>query len=369
MSVLISNPIQSTIFFSIILAITIIVSTRWRKEGGGLSIETSQELKGLAILMVVFSHIGYFLVSDTRFLFPLSVAAGVGVNLFLFLSGFGLTASSKKSTTNIWRNYVRRLSKLFVPMWLVLAALILLDYFLLGKVYSGGYMIKSALGFFTSANLYQDINSPLWYFTLILFYYLLFPLVFLRKRPWVSAIIIYLVSIFIIRSEPTILDNVLHLQKVHLIAFPLGIVFSYLFSQQKIINFFNNIFEKRKIYLRWLMISLGLFIFIYTIINSNIGEKKLEELTSIVSVIALILVFSLKTINFKALYWVGFFSYEIYLIHWPIMYRYDFVYKYLPAWLATAIYLLIFVALSWGLQKLSNLITNKNKLKEIKKTD
>jgi len=39
----------------------------------------TQELKGLAILSIVFAHIAYMLVSDSRFLYPLSVAAGVGV--------------------------------------------------------------------------------------------------------------------------------------------------------------------------------------------------------------------------------------------------------------------------------------------------
>lgn len=369
MQVLINNPVQSTIFFSIILAISILFSARWRKESNGLSIEVSQELKGVAILMVVLSHIGYFLVSDTRFLFPLSVAAGVGVNLFLFLSGFGLTASFRKSNASIWQNYTRRLSKLFIPMWLVLSIFVALDYFLLGKSYSLSYLAKSALGLFTSADLYRDINSPLWYFTLIVFYYLLFPLVFSKKRPWLSAIIIYLVSIFIVRSEPIILDNVLHLQKIHLIAFPLGMIFSYLLSKDLGINFFKKIEEKKKSYLRWLLIVLGLSVFLYTVKNSNIGEKNLEELASIASVLALTLVFSIKKINLKLLYWFGFFSYEIYLIHWPIMYRYDFVYKYLPAWLATAIYLFIFILLSWLLQKLLSII-NKKKLikKELIKT-
>lgn len=369
MNVLVNNPVQSTILFSIILALVIIVSSRWRKQDAGLSIEASQELKGIAILMVVLSHIGYFLVSDTRFLFPLSVAAGVGVNLFLFLSGFGLTISSKKSTATVWQNYTRRLSKLFVPMWIVLAILLILDYFFLGKTYSLDYIFKAIIGLFTSADLYHDINSPLWYFTLIVFYYLLFPLVFSKKRPWLSAMVIYLISFFIIRSEPAILENVIRLHKIHLVAFPLGMIFSYFLSKDLLIIFFKKIFEKRKTYLRWLILVSSLFVFIYSIKNSNIGIKNLEEVTSLISVLALVLIFSIKKINFKVLYWVGFFSYEIYLIHWPIMHRYDFIYKYLPPWLATIIYLLLFIAFSWGLQKLANLITKKNKAREIKKTD
>ncbi len=357
MQVLISNPTQATIIFSIILSIIILLSIKRRKENNGLSLEVTQELKGIATLMVVFSHIGYFLVSDSRFLFPLTVAAGVGVNLFLFLSGYGLTASSCKTKTSIWKSYFRRLGKLFVPMWLVLALFYLLDFFFLNKGYSISYIVQSFLGFFYHADLYQDINSPLWYFTLIIFYYLIFPLFFWKKNPWISAIAIYLLSYFIIQSEPSSLDYVLHLHKIHLIAFPLGMICAYLFAKQPVINFFKKIGEQ-KIW-RWLIIAAGLFLAIYTIKNSNVGVKNIEELTSIASVLALVAVFAVKKIKIKAFYWLGFFSYEIYLLHWPLMYRYDFIYKYLPAWLATILYLFIFILLGWGLQKLSGLITGK----------
>lgn len=369
MQVLINNPIQATIIFSIILSVIILISARWRKESDGLSLGVTQELKGIAILMVVFSHIGYFLASDSHFLFPLTIAAGVGVNLFLFLSGYGLTASSSKSKVSIWKNYLRRLGKLFVPMWIVLGIFYALDFFLLNKGYSLVYMIQSALGFFPHADLYQDVNSPLWYFTLIIFYYLIFLLVFSKKYPWLSAIVIYLISYFIIQSQPVFLDNVLHLHKIHLIAFPLGMIFSYLFAKQPVINFFQKLGERKMAIWRWLIIAVGLFTAIYTIQNSNVGVKNMEELTSIVSVLALVAVFAVKKINLKAFYWVGIFSYEIYLLHWPIMYRYDFIYKYLPSWLATILYLFLFILLGWGLQKLSGLITKKNTKINTKKTE
>ena len=369
MQVLINNPLQATIVFGVIFLIIILISFRRRKESDGLSLEVTQELKGIATLMVVLSHIGYFLVNDSRFLFPLTVAAGVGVNLFLFLSGYGLSASSSKSKISVWKNYLRRLGKLFVPMWIILALFYFLDFFYLGKSYSLTYIIQSVLGFFPHADLYQDINSPLWYFTLIIFYYLIFPLVFWKKFPWLSAIVIYLISYFIIQSEPVFLNNVLHLHKIHLVAFPLGVIFAYLFSKQPVINFFKKLGEQKKIIWRCLIIASGLFLAIYTIKNSNVGVKNLEEWTSIISVLALIAVFAIKKIKIRAFYWLGFFSYEIYLLHWPIMYRYDFIYKYLPAWLGTILYLFIFILLGWGLNKLSALLTQKTKKIDTKKTE
>ena len=49
----------------------------------------------------------------------------------------------------------------------------------------------------------------------------------------------------------------------------------------------------------------------------------------------------------------GIYSYEIYLLHWPLMYRFDFVYKILPPALATCLYLFIFIGLGMVLQRAS----------------
>ena len=70
-------------------------------------------------------------------------------------------------------------------------------------------------------------------------------------------------------------------------------------------------------------------------------------MTSIVTSLLFIALFIIKRFDIKTLYWFGFYSYEIYLFHWPLMYRYDFLYKYLPAWLALALYLVIFIGLGW----------------------
>src|SRR3990167_10590201 len=89
----VSHPVfQTALLFG---ALAACVSLFRRKDGEGvLGQESTLSLKGFAILAIVFAHIGYFLVADHRFLFPLSTLAGVGVDMFLLLSGFGLTMSS-----------------------------------------------------------------------------------------------------------------------------------------------------------------------------------------------------------------------------------------------------------------------------------
>ncbi|MDO8667668.1 MAG: acyltransferase family protein [bacterium] len=370
MTISINNPVESTYIFAAILLVAIIVWTRRRRGGDFFPPEATQELKGLAILAIVFSHIGYFLISGQKFLFPLSVMAGVGVNLFLFLSGYGLTASSIKSKftwKKIGQFYRCRWLKLFMPFWLTLAVFFLLDYFLLDLNYGLSYLVQSFLGFFPRADLYNDVNSPLWYFSLILFYYLLFPLVFLLRNHRLSALAVYLITYLIIWLNPGYLSQVMHLYKVHILAFPLGMLFASLYYEPN--NFLNQVVFRirslvsgsssgvkyfKKIFY-WIFVIILLAIAVYTADYSNIGSYK-EEFTSIITMSALIILFLIKKINFGFLYIVGVYSYEIYLLHWPILYRYEMFYGSMPAWLATALYLLLFLILGLALKKVSEVV-------------
>ncbi len=111
MMVSINNPIQATWIFISIFLLALLISIKSQKANnadnnkGFFPITLTQELKGLAILAVVFSHIGYFLVYQHEFLFPLTILAGVGVNIFLFLSGLGLTISALKKDLSVWNFY------------------------------------------------------------------------------------------------------------------------------------------------------------------------------------------------------------------------------------------------------------------------
>lgn len=106
----VSNPVEQTIIFIIFFVIALVVSIRRRSEIGELTSRTTMELKGLAIFGVIFAHIGYQLVSDDRFMFPLSIAGGICLNIFLFVSGYGLTMSGLAKPMSTLQFYRRRLS-------------------------------------------------------------------------------------------------------------------------------------------------------------------------------------------------------------------------------------------------------------------
>lgn len=373
MIISINNPVEATYIFEAIFIIALLISIRSKKETDFFPTSVTQELKGLAILAVVFSHIGYFLFSDNRFLFPLSAIAGVGVNIFLFLSGYGLVTSSLKKQYSIFQFYQRRLLKLFIPFWLLLIVFFSLDAIFLKINYSWDYIGRAFVGLFTHANLYEDVNSPLWYFTLIFYYYLVFPLVFLKKYPLLSAGVIYGISYFIISLNSSWLGNVMHLYNIHLMAFPLGMFIAGLVGQQKIsarlailkIKISNSkLFFGKGTILKPISYYALLIVFLaiagYTFYYPGIGQEPLtEELTSMVSVLMLTLVFIMKKFDIKLLYWFGIFSYEIYLLHWPLMYRYDVIFKFMPAWVGLIVYLFLFLGLGWVLRKISEKIAEK----------
>lgn len=319
-----------------------------------LSISVTQEIKGLAILGVVFSHIGYFLSTNHDFLFPLSIIAGISVDTFLFLSGFGLTISALRKDISVTKFYKKNFLKLYIPFWISIIFFFILNFFIVKTDYSFSYIIKSLLGIFTTADIFKDINSPLWYFTFILFYYLIFPIVFSKKYPWVSAIIIYSIYLIINGLNLNIINSINGLHAVHTMAFPIGILAGWILSKEKVTNFIKEKLSKINNISYFLVSLVPLTIFILLSYFSGIGHGNLlQQITSIIAMISIVIFFAIKKIKIKLLYIFGLYSFEIYLIHWPIMYHYDIFYKYTPAWFATILYLIIFLFLGFLLKKIS----------------
>ncbi len=334
---LIDNPVSSTWIFAAVLVIFLITTARMKKNPEWFPVSLTQELKGLAILGIIFAHVGYFLISDHRFLFPLSILAGVGVDLFLFLSGFGLATSALKRSLTRLEFYRKRLARLFIPFWIALAVFFLLDFLILKLHYPLTYIIQSFLGYFPGADLFRDLNSPLWYFTLILFYYLVFPWLFSKKFPWLSALIIYLLTYFTLSLRPSFLNGVFFLYQVHLIAFPLGIFCAWLFYEplafrrflpERVRGLINRIerparlkylidkFRRSNIPDRlkknlsrpayYLLIIALIFIAGYFAYNSGVGQAPItEELISLVTMSAIVLLFILKRLDLRLLHLFG----------------------------------------------------------------
>jgi peptidoglycan/LPS O-acetylase OafA/YrhL len=359
MLIKVSDPIFQTIFFTVLFLAAVMLTAKKSTQLFDLNHSHTNELKGLSILMVIFGHTGYFLSSDPRFLYPLSIASGVGVNLFLFLSGFGLTISSLKSQSSILKFYLKRLQKIFIPMWIVLLLLLILDYLLLSKSYPLDTTIYSFLGWFPKADIYTSLNSPLWYFTLIFFYYLIFPLLFFKRWPIISAALILLLSFWLTNLNLPVDKDVLKLYKLHYLAFPLGMSWAILLNAKTKVTLIGKILKLDAF--RYFLMGFLIYLFGFTAVHSGVGEGlKNEQLISLITMFSLVLISFLKEFQSRFLVLLGVYSYEIYLLQWPLQYRYDFLYKYLPGSLATLLYLGVFIILGVVLNRLVKLILKSN---------
>lgn len=369
MLITVANTVQSTWIVIVALIATILLAFRKTTHNELFPVPVTQELKGLGILAIVFAHISYMLVTDNTFLYPLSIAAGVGVDLFLFMSGFGLTVGMLKKPMPTLEFYRRRLIKIFIPFWIVLVILFICDYFFLNIHYSLVYILQSVLGWFPRASAFEDVNSPFWYISWMLMFYALFPLLFMRERPWLTAVLLALIANIVALTDPLQLQvNWLH--RLHTNAFSLGILLAWWLhanpSKVKTLEWFRN---QSSGFGRYAVVAAALIFAGYMAYHNTAGNwpqfaNLLEatgfdpgffigQATSLICMAALIVVFSLKKIDNKFLYVYGIYSYETYLLHWPLMSRYDIFFQFLPAWAATILWVIAFIGIGWLLQKMT----------------
>lgn len=358
---------QTALFIPILVAL--VVFTAQKKQTVALDKTTSTSLKGFAILGVLFAHIGYALVQDTRFLFPLSIAAGICLNLFLFLSGYGLTQSMMEKPLSIWTFYKRRLDKILIPFWISLILFLILDTIILNRFYPWTEIVQSFFGFFPRADLYTSLNSPLWYITFILANYLVLPLVFIRRAPMITGVlmaVIGAIATFILPLPVT--EGVRDLYRIHILAFPLGIVAADLVSKKySKISLWTEKLRLRLEKMDWctlgvrLLLAIGLgYIFANIALNhAEIGKGWAEQTMSLLAAASLLGAFLISPFESRFLFVIGLYSFEIYLLHWPIMSRYDLFYGRVPASIATLLYLLFLLGMGYGLQTGIQKMTNR----------
>lgn len=349
----------------------IVMSLRRTQPDSPLPVDASQELKGLAILAIVFAHISYLLVTDKRYLFPLSIGAGVGVDIFLCLSGFGLTVGMLKRRVSALEFYRRRMIKIFIPLWVALIVLFAADALLLQRLYSPWYVLRSLLGWFPRADSSEDLNSPFWYISWLLMFYVLFPLLFMPRRPWLTALLLAAIANVVAVLDP------LHLQvdwlhHLHTNAFSLGMLLAW--ALREVPGERNALVERLRA-LRSQRVACNALAVVALLIagyltahhattqwprsahllhDAGFSEADfLEQSASLVALAALLVVAMLKQVESRFLHLFGVYSFETYLLHWPLVSRYDVLFRYLQPWLAPFAWLAVFIGAGWLLQRIT----------------
>jgi peptidoglycan/LPS O-acetylase OafA/YrhL len=351
------EPVRSTWIIAACLAAGVLASMRRGGRVRPFPPAVTEELKGLAILTVVFGHLGYFVSADHRFLWPFSVASGVGVDIFLFLSGYGITLSTGRRPLGPGPFYRRRLPRLYVPLWLTLAALFVADRWFLQRAYAARYIALAFLGAFPTADIVRDVDSPLWFFTLIVGYYLVFPWVFDRRRVWLSAAAAAAVGAVSLVVHPGGAWPTVWFYQLHFAAFPLGMLAASrggaaAAALRRLAGAAGRDAASR---LRYTAVLAGLgALACYLAINSDVGASPLEaQAISLATALAVVAFFVVNNAEIGLLGVFGICSYEIYLVHVPLVTRYAVAFRLLPGWAATVVSLAAVLGLGWLLQRTS----------------
>ena len=122
-----------------------------------LDIEQTQYLKGIAILFIILCHT----IGQTKETVIATPLGGIGVAMFLFMSGFGLQESYKKNhLLGFWR---KKILRIFVPytIFITIKSIVLADFdlkeylldifFIHTSYWYIGYLIKCYIAFYISS--------------------------------------------------------------------------------------------------------------------------------------------------------------------------------------------------------------------------
>ena len=327
--VLINKPdALNGLIFATILIIAILTATR--KAGGNKLLDRAQtnQLKGLAILMVIVGHLWVHVAYQRAVL----IFSGDAVAMFLILSGFGLTVSLRIKRQDFAAFIFRRVKRVMVPYWVATVMFLLLDYVLLNKVYTEREIVMTMCGLNFTERV-NHIDYARWFVTFILMWYLVvyFAMLTLNSRMAIIFLFAFGTSMFMIHYY------VLHLSWYQFLAFPLGCFFGV--YQREIEELLRR---KSRVFI-WLSVLWACWGLAYKsvvalpVVNEflwrnipNVMLKAIFEFNGIVLCASVIIGSSIACCGrykSKFLDLCGTYSYELYLIHGAFLIKYNFFIK------------------------------------------
>ena len=148
------------------------------------------ELMGFAALMILICHAVSFGVIFPSYIRTFLSFGNIGVDIFLFVSGFGC-GFSLSSNPKIFRWYSKRLVRIFIPYFLIQIPFLIV-YILIGKIDFLNWIYEfSTFSFWTQ-------HTGAWYVALLFPLYFVTPLLYLTLTKINKKIACLLISLFII---------------------------------------------------------------------------------------------------------------------------------------------------------------------------
>jgi len=317
----IDNPyLLNSLIYATLLLVALV--TLKKKKSTFLDFSQTEQLRGLAMLFVVIGHFWHHVCNENGLFFAFG---DYSVTLFLLLSGYGLMSSHMTRQITAREFFLKRVRKIFIPYWLVTIGIIIADYILLQKYYQVHELLLTFAGINLSKTLHY-FDYARWFITLLLIEYLVF---FCCAKLWkplaaTSALFLFSFLLILLRHYELFSLGARH----QLIAFPLGCLMAAIGpikSWHKV-----NIRQQTTMIT---LVSLVMFSFylidLRPIDNYIIGKTMtylhiyiLPFLFCLLCILSISLLASTGyTSQFLGL--CGNLSYELYLIHGPLLIKYN----------------------------------------------
>jgi len=310
--------------------------------------------------LVIFDHVFYHLlgytqnIGDPSFFWkvknPFLTWGNYGVAIFLFISGFGITSSYiKKGIKNRWlfKHYLR----IWLPYILITVVWLIMDHFLLHLHHGKNEILLSIIPFPIDDS-WQVVDFNMWFIPFLLFQYFVFFFVFKTKLlsnmtklclfAGIISVVSYFHNIYLLRSIPT---PTTQWPMNYVLYFPIGIFIGMYYKQ---ISFMISKLKTKSV----------VFMIVSFMLIALTQSKFLNDSAFWGGVFFILIVFLLNSLGYfsRFLYWIGLISFEVYLVHGPLMYRYDFILYKGPIYLTFPIYFSVILFLAFLLRYVSSKI-------------
>ncbi|MFA6530804.1 MAG: acyltransferase [Candidatus Micrarchaeia archaeon] len=340
--------IEELVILFVLLAV--ILFWKEKKSESFLSFRMTNEMKGLAILMVFLVHTQY----GASLLMK---CGGYGVGLFLFLSGYGLYQSNRLELANS-ANYIKKRLLKLLPSFSIYMAVFTVVWVLFPSVtypVLGNHMPTSITSF-----IYDNFAfSPVWFILFILFWYAVYYLAIkssISKEYKIASL--FLAGFLIVGLRP--FESGPYWQPilewfVYPFCFPLGVLISH--RKEAVENFLST---KAFIpVINRIALCLAIFLCVYLItdaFSTTIHPTLPSPLTSALFVFGVLFLFYffLKEHRSRFLSILGDVSYELYFFHLLFLVVFiDFGQKYLWNNYLVSFFMALVVSIlaSWAVKK------------------
>jgi len=253
-------------------------------------------LFGFATIWIFFRHVFFFNLESYGMIDFITQIGDCGVDIFLFLSGFGCFYSYRNNL-DISLFYKKRTIRILPTVVLLLVSFSLIDCFFWGN---------SIKNLFSPFRYFYSIYAVYWFIGAIIFFYLSFPLLYkvVSRHPLQTVLVSYIIAVicvYIINVVDINITKSLNLYFARIPIFILGIVFAK----------YNTLFNRKRAILILTFISIPL-LFILPKDYQRIAYSVFS--IGIISVLPNFFDYTPHIVN-RGVSKIGECSFEFYIIH------------------------------------------------------